>query len=54
MRGQLKNAIKYKGAALEKYITPVPTVILDNIVCLGFDPKVECDQRNTTDPPTQR
>jgi hypothetical protein len=54
MRGQLEDTVKHKRAALEKHITPVPAIILDDIVCLGFDPKVKYNQCNTADPSAQR
>jgi hypothetical protein len=50
VRSELEHAIKNEIAALEENISPVPAIVLHNIVCLCFDPKVERDQRNATDP----
>ena len=43
MRGELEHAVKDERAALEEDVAPVPAVVLDDIVSLGLDPKVECD-----------
>lgn len=53
MRRQLEHAVKYKRTALEKYITPVPSIILYDMVRLRLNPKIECDQRNPANPPVQ-
>jgi hypothetical protein len=39
----LKDAVEYEGATLEEDVTPVPPVILYDVVCLDFYPEVECD-----------
>lgn len=51
MRRELEHAIEDQRASLEKDITPVPPIVLDDVVSLGLDPEIECDQRNAADPP---
>ena len=51
MWGKLEHAIKDERATLEENVSPVPPVILDDLVGLGFDPQVEGNQRDTPDPP---
>ena len=51
MRRQLENAIECQPAALKENVSPVPPIILDDLVGLGFDPQVEGNQRDTPDPP---
>ncbi len=52
MRGELEHAIENESAALEEDVAPVPAIVLYNIVSLGLDPEVECDEGNTADPPS--
>jgi hypothetical protein len=51
MRGEFENTVEYESAALEKHVSPVPSVILDDIVSLGFDPEVEADHSDACEPP---
>ena len=51
MRRELEDAVKDERTTLKEDIAPVPAVVLDDIVSLGLDPKVERDQGNTADPP---
>ena len=50
MRGKFKYTIEDESTALEEHIAPVPAVVLDHVVRLGLDPKVEGNQRNAADP----
>lgn len=50
MGGHFEDAVKDEGAALEEAITPVPAVILDDVVCLLLDPDIERNEGNTRDP----
>ena len=50
MGRKLKHAIEDKRTTLEENVTPIPAIVLDDVVSLGLDPKVECDQGNTADP----
>lgn len=53
MRSQLEYTIKDEvGELVEEDIAPVPSVILDYIVSLGFDPEVEDNQGNAANPST--
>jgi hypothetical protein len=50
VRRELEDTIEYKGTALEENITPVPTIVLDDVVRFRFYPEVECDQCETANP----
>ena len=50
MGRKLENAVKHESTALEEHIPPVPPIILDDVMRLGLDPKVEGNQRNAADP----
>ena len=50
MRREFKDAVKYEGAALEEDVTPVPPVVLDDVVCFSFYPEVEGNQGNAANP----
>lgn len=43
---QFKYAVEDEGTTLEEYIAPVPSVILDDVVSLCFDPKIEQNKGN--------
>ena len=43
MRSKLEHAIEYKGAALKKYVAPVPTIVFDDVVSLSLYPQIEPD-----------
>ena len=43
MRRELEDAVKDERTTLKEDVAPVPAVVLDDIVSLGLDPKVECD-----------
>ncbi len=47
---KLEHTIEDKGTPLEEHISPVPAVILDHVMGLGLDPKVEGNKRNAADP----
>ena len=51
MRGEFEHAVEDEGAALEEDVAPVPSVVLDDVVCLRLDPEVECDEGKPADPP---
>ena len=51
MRRELEHAVEHERAAREEAVAPVPPIILDDLVGLGFDPQVEGNQRDTPDPP---
>ena len=48
MRGKFKDAIEDEGPTLEEDITPVPTVIFDDVMSFCFYPDVENDQEHAT------
>ena len=50
MRRELKHAVKYECATLEEAVAPVPAIVLDDVVGLGLNPKIEGDQGDTSDP----
>ena len=50
VRSKLKHAIEYESAALEKHVTPVPAIVLDDVVSLGLYPQVEPDQGHSSEP----
>ena len=51
MRRELEDAVKDERTTLKEDIAPVPAVVLDDIVSLGLDPKVERDESDAADPP---
>ena len=51
VRSELEYPVEYESATLEKHITPVPTIVLDDIVSLSLYPQVEPDQGYSTEPP---
>jgi len=53
VRSELENTIENQSATLEKYVTPVPTIVLDDIVGLGLYPQVEPDQGYSSEPPVR-
>jgi hypothetical protein len=50
MRREFKHAIKDKRTTLEETVAPVPAIVLNNMVRLGFDPEIEGDENDTTNP----
>ena len=50
MRRKLEHSVKNESATLEEAVSPVPTVILHHMVRFRLDPKVECDEDDTTSP----
>lgn len=50
MRGEFKNPVKDKGAALEEDIAPVPAIVFYNIVSFCLHPKIESYQGYSSDP----
>jgi len=51
VRSELEHAIEHEGTTLEKYVTPVPAIIFDDIVSLSLYPQVEPDQGYSSEPP---
>ena len=51
MRSELEYAIEHEGTTLEKYVTPVPTIVFNDIVSLSLYPQVEPDQGYSSEPP---
>ena len=51
MRSELEHTIEYESATLEKYVTPVPTIVFDDIVSFSLYPQVEPDQGYSSEPP---
>ena len=51
MRSKLEHAIEYEGTTLKKYVTPVPTIVFDDIMGLSLYPQIEPDQGYSTEPP---
>lgn len=47
---ELEHTVKDEVTALKENITPVPAVILYNAVRFRFDPEIERDECQTTDP----
>ena len=47
---KLEHAVKDECTTLEEAVAPVPTVILDHMLCFRLDPEVECYEDDTTDP----
>jgi hypothetical protein len=47
---EFKHAIKDEGATLKETVTPIPAIVLDNVVGLGLDPKVERDEDDAANP----
>ena len=45
MRCKLKHTVEYKIAPLEENVSPVPTIILDDVMRLSFHPEVEANER---------
>ena len=52
MGSKLENSIEHEGSTLEKHVTPVPTIVLDDIMSLRLYPQVEPNQGNSSEPPT--
>jgi len=48
MRREFEHAVKYKIAALKEHISPIPSVIFDDVMSLGLYPKVKPDEHNAT------
>ena len=51
MRSELEDAIENESATLEKHVTPVPAIVLDDIMSLSLYPQVEPDQGYPSEPP---
>lgn len=50
VRSQLKDAVKNQSSALKEAISPVPAVVLYDIVGLGLNPKIERYERDSSQP----
>lgn len=44
MGSELKNAVEDQISALEEDISPIPTIILDNVVSFSLHPEVKADE----------
>lgn len=53
MGSELEDAIEYESATLEKHVTPVPAIILDDVMGLGLYPQIEPDQSYSGEPPVR-
>jgi hypothetical protein len=51
MRSKLKDTIEDKIAPLEETVTPVPAIVLDDVVGFGLDPEIEANQSDSSQPP---
>jgi len=51
MGGELEHTIEHESATLEEYVTPVPTIVFNDIVSLSLYPQVEPDQGYSSEPP---
>lgn len=51
MRSHFEDAIKNKCTTFKEHITPVPPIVLDNMVGFLLHPDIECNQCNTGYPP---
>ena len=51
MRSKLEHAIEYESTTLEKHVTPIPTIVFDDIVSLSLHPQIEPDQGYSSEPP---
>ncbi len=47
---EFKDAVEDKVAALKEDVSPIPAIVLDHVVSLLFDPKVEEDKDDASDP----
>lgn len=54
VRSELEHAIEYKSTTLEKHITPVPTIVFDDVVSLSLNPQVKPDQGDSSEPPVEK
>jgi len=48
---KLKNSVEDQVASLEEAVTPIPAVVLDDVVCFSFNPGVETDEEESGEPP---
>ena len=53
VRSEFEHAIEYEGSTLEKYVAPVPAVVLDDIVSFGLYPQIKPDQSHPGEPPVR-
>lgn len=51
VRSELENSVKDQVSSLEKDISPIPTIVFDDIVSFNFDPKVKPNKRQGAQPP---
>lgn len=50
MRSHFEDAVKDQRTALEEAVTPVPPIVLNDVVCFLLDPDIERDESDTGDP----
>ena len=43
VRGELEDAVKDERTTLKEDVAPVPAVVLDDVMSLGFHPEIEGD-----------
>jgi len=41
MRRELEHAVEDERATLEETVAPIPAIVLDDIMCLKFDPEID-------------
>jgi len=54
MRCELKHAVKDECTTLKEAVAPVPTIVLNHVMCFRLDPKVKCDENDAANPTTTR
>jgi hypothetical protein len=50
VRCKLENAVEDQSTALEKHVTPVPAIVLHDVMGFGLYPKIEHDECDTAEP----
>ena len=48
---KLEDAVENQVASLEEAVSPVPAVVLDDVVCFSLNPGVKTDEEETGEPP---
>lgn len=54
MGSQFKYAVEDKGATLEEYIAPIPTIVLHHVVGFLLDPNIKANKSNATKPSVKK
>ena len=50
MRCHLEHAVENEATAGEEAVAPIPPIVLDDVMGLGFDPPIERDEREAGNP----